>query len=265
MSACGISTRCPFRSPSSVHGADDTLGAVLRRRQIDLQPAARQTLGRRRADDAQLDALQRAQILRAREQPVHERVGGVAAGKHDPIELRHPRARGVERAVVVGRNDPDHRRFDRLGAHLLEALDELDRLFARPRHEHALAEQRTRIEPAQMIAQRDNASDDENGGPPVFGLLRDVDELVDRAGDRFLRRQRAVVDDRRRILTRPAVRQQRREDDRQLLRPGVAHDRAVEPREAVPVHRGACLALVFVSRTNVSVSPPPGYVIGIPA
>ena len=82
------------------------------------------------------------------------------------------RARVVERAVVFGRHDADHRRLDRFGAHRFEPIDELRRLLARARHEDALAEQRPRVEPAQVLAQRDDAADDEDRRAAVGRLLR---------------------------------------------------------------------------------------------
>ena len=50
-----------------------------------------------------------------------------------------------------------------VGAESREPVDELRRLFARPRHEHAPAEQRACVEPAQVLAQSDDAADDERG------------------------------------------------------------------------------------------------------
>ena len=60
----------------------------------------------------------------------------------------------VERGGVGDRRDADGGAFDRLRAQLLEPLDQLHRLLARPRHDDALAEQRPRVEPAQVLAQR---------------------------------------------------------------------------------------------------------------
>ena len=72
-------------------------------------------------------------------------------------------ARLVERPVIVGRDDVDERRFDGLGAVRFEQIDELARLLARTRHQHAAAEERPRVEPAQVIAQADDVADDEHG------------------------------------------------------------------------------------------------------
>ena len=159
------------------------------------------------------------------------------------------RARLVERAVVVGRHDADHRRLDRLGAQRFEPVDELGRLLARPRDQDALAEQRPRVEPAQVLAQRGDAADDEDrraaGRSTASTRSRD---LLERAGDRLLRRQRAVVDERRR--NRPAAgraRGARCSMCGSCCGPGVADDRAVEPREARPVDRRARLAFVLVA------------------
>ena len=131
----------------------------------------RESLGRRRADDAELHAFQRAQVLRTREQPIDEGVDGVRAREHDPVELAGVRAGLVERAVVVGRHDADHRRFDRVGAHRLEPVDEFGGLLARPRDQDALAEERPRVEPPQVLAQRRDASDDEDRGAAIGRLF----------------------------------------------------------------------------------------------
>ena len=149
------------------------------------------------------------------------------------------RARLVERRVVVGRHDADHRRLDRLGAQRLEPLDELGRLLARPRHQDALAEERPRVEPAQVLAQRRRRG--RRRGSPGAG--RSIARRVARSSSsvptmRLLRRQRAVVDD-----ARPSPRAGRPcetsdvEDVRQLIGTGVADDRAVELRQARPVDR----------------------------
>ena len=91
----------------------------------------------------------------------------VGARKNDPVEGARARAGIVERRVVVGRKDPDHRRLDRFGAHRFEQVHELARLLARPRHQDALAEQRPRVEPPQVLAERRDTPDDENRRTPI--------------------------------------------------------------------------------------------------
>ena len=226
---------------------EDGVGAVLARHQIHLEPVARQPVGRRRPDDAQLHALELAQIVRRPQQPVDERIDGVRARENDPVERAGPGARLVERTVVVGRHNPDHRRFDRLGAHRLDELDQLGRLLARTRDEDAPAKQGPRVEPAQMLAERRDAAHHQNRRTAVGRLLHRACDLLERTEHRLLRRQRAVVDQRRGIPGRPSARQQRAQDVRQLLRPRVADNRAVETREARPVHRNVRLAIVLVA------------------
>ncbi len=155
-------------------------------------------------------------------------------------------ARLVERAVVVGRDDPDHRGFDRVGTHRLEPFDEPTRLLARPSHENALAEQRARVEPPQVFAQRGHATHHENRRPPLLRFLHRCQQLVNRADDRDLGGERAVIHNRRRVLARPAVRDQRSQHLRKLLRAGVTDDGAVEVREACPIDRRRRFAVVFV-------------------
>ena len=104
----------------------------------------------------------------------------------------------------------------------------------------------------------DDAADDEDGRTRGADASRALDQLCERAGDRLLGRQRAVVDDHRRSVGWPAVGDERVEDARQLLRPGVADDRAVEPRQAGPVDVGRRAALVLVPAHERDVSPPPG-------
>ena len=62
----------------------------------------------------------------------------------------------------------------------------------------------------------------------------------------LLRRQRAVVDQRRRFLRRAAVRQQRVGDGADLPRAGIAHQRAAEPGEPRPVHVRRLVDFAFV-------------------
>ena len=228
------------------HRAHDGLGAVLGRRQVDFEPVVPKPLGRRRAHHAQPGAGERAQVVRRSEQALHEDIHGVGARENDPVEGAGARAGIVERRIVVRRKNPNHRRLDRFGAHRLEQFHELARLLAWPRHQNALSEQRPRVEPPQVLSQRRDASHDENRRPPIGRLARQAKELVNRSEMRLLRRQRAVVDDRGGIFGRPAVRKERVENRRQLIRPRVADDGAVELRQAGPVDGGARLALVLV-------------------
>jgi hypothetical protein len=101
--------------------------------------------------------------------------------------------------------------------------------------------------PAQVFAQRHDPTDHQHGGAPIGALLDQLRDLAERAGDGLLRRERAVVDHRCGVFRRPSVREQRPQHPRQLLRPGVADQRAVEMRQAGPVDRGRRLALVFVA------------------
>jgi hypothetical protein len=98
-----------------------------------------------------------------------------------------------------------------------------------------------------VLAQCRDSADDEDRGAAIGRLFDGRDQLFDRAGDRLLRRQRPVVDDGRRIFRRAAVRDERRQHLRQLLRAGVADDGAVEVRETRPVDRRRRLPVVFVS------------------
>ncbi len=162
------------------------------------------------------------------------------------------RARLVERSVILRRHDADERRLDGLGAQSLERLHELRRLTAWTCDQNALAEQRTRIEPAQVLAERRDAADDQDGGAPVARLLHHPLDLLERTDRRLLGRQGAVVDERGRIVLRPAVREKCAQHVGQLIGTGVAHDRAVEPRQAGPVHCRApsCLRPHDPARTS---------------
>ena len=59
------------------------------------------------------------------------------------------------------------RRLDGLGAPLLEQVDQFAGLLPRPRDDHALAEQRPLVEPAQVIAQAGHLADHEHRGRAV--------------------------------------------------------------------------------------------------
>ena len=124
MSARGSRNRLPFRSPRAQR-VDDGLGAILLRRQVDLDAVAREPAGGRRSDRADLHAAERADVARSREQPRHEVIDAVGAREHDPVIGRRVGRRAIECRHVVGRSDPDRGRLDRLGAEILEQLDEL--------------------------------------------------------------------------------------------------------------------------------------------
>jgi hypothetical protein len=114
-----------------------------------------------------------------------------------------------------------------------------------------------------MVAKRRHAADDENGRQ-ARRLFCGARNFAQRARDGVLRRKRSVVDERRGIVFRVAVRQQRVENARELASARVADDRATEFCKAAPVdvrwsRWSSC------PRTNVSVLPPPGYVTGTPA
>jgi hypothetical protein len=154
---------------------------------------------------------------------------------------------GIERASVFRGQDADHRRDDRVRAHRFEPVDEVAALILGPRHEDPFSKQRPRIEPAQVLAQRDDASHDGDRRPAIGPLPGDLRHLPQCAGDRLLCRTGAVVDHRRRIVRRSSVCEQRVQHVRQLLRAGVADERAVDPCEARPIDRRRRLASVLVA------------------
>ena len=207
----------------------------------------RQPLGGGGTDHAQLDAAERAKVPSVPEQALDEGVDGIGARKNNPVERAGERTGVVQRTVVVGRQNPNHRRLDRVGAHRFETLDELGRLLAWPRHQNALAEQRSRVEPSQVLPQARDTPDHQNRRPPVARLARQAQQFVDRSDMGLLRRQRPVVDDCGGVLGRAAVRQERTEDRRHLFRAGIADDRAVKSRKARPVNRSPRLALILVA------------------
>ena len=88
------------------------------------------------------------------------------------------RSRAVE---VVELGHAQHRRLDGLGPRRLQQLDQLRRLVPRPRHQHAAAEQRPLIEPAQVIAQADDLADHERGGAVERRLGQRRRQLAERA------------------------------------------------------------------------------------
>ena len=140
-------------------------------------------------------------------------------------------ARRVERRRVGGGQDADRRQRDRLGALLLERVGELAGLLARAGHDDAPAEERPRVEPAQVLAQPDHRADDEQRRPIVAArapaMSPSVPSTVSCCG------VRGVVDERRRFVGGPAVREQRADDGADLPGAGVADERAAGPARCV--------------------------------
>ena len=83
-------------------------------------------------------------------------------------------------------------------------------------------------------------------GAPVVRRFHGRDDRVERADDRLLLGEGAAEDEGRGLVSRPAVAEERVHHLRQLGRPGIADDGAIEPRQAGPVHRGASFAVVLV-------------------
>jgi hypothetical protein len=184
--------------------------------------------------------------VRGSEQTLDERIDGVRAGQHDPIEHRDTLTDPVERPEVLGRHDANHRSFDGFGSHRLELVDELCGLFTWPSDEDPLAKQRPYIEPPQMLAKPGDAADDQHRRRAIGQRLRQFCDVVERANECLLCRKRSRVDDGRGVVRRPSVRQQRGDDLLEPLWPRVAHDRAVEFCQAAPVHVSPRLSVVFV-------------------
>jgi hypothetical protein len=94
-----------------------------------------------------------------------EQLDGVCA-RDDPLVAGRFRTsnRVAQLALVVRRHDLDHRQLDRLGALRRERAGEVACLPARARDEDALAEQRPRVEPAQLVAEPRDFADDGDGG-----------------------------------------------------------------------------------------------------
>ena len=223
---------CPRRSPVPLQRFGQRVGAELRRRRdrhgCRSAAAARRSTARRCTAGRPAGRARR----RAASSRCHEVVDRVGAREDDPVEVPASRARAVERRRILRRRDPDRRRRDRFGAALLEHVDQLACLLARSRDEDAPPEQRPVVEPAQMLAQPGHRADDQQRRPSIESA---------RVGDAFRACRRpcrcvgsvAVVDERRRFVGRAAVREQRRRDRAAICcAPGVADDRAVEPREA---------------------------------
>jgi hypothetical protein len=91
----------------------DGVRGVLGREEIDFQPVLGEALGGRWSDCAQFGPTERPKVQWRGQQPFHERLDGIGARKHDPVEASCFRARRIERRVVFRGNDSDHRRFDR--------------------------------------------------------------------------------------------------------------------------------------------------------
>ena len=134
-----------------------------------------------------------------------------------------------------------------LGAELLERLHQLPGLLARPRDDDALAEQRPRVEPAQVLAQAGHAADDEHRR-----VLESRAARACAAARRACRRSSPAPAACRRRRARPTRRPDQPCDSSastiagSCSRPGVADDRAAQSRQARPVDVRLARVLVLV-------------------
>ncbi len=173
--------------------------------EIDLQTEPGEPRGRTWPDGAQLGVGERSHVARARQQSIHEGVRTVRAGEHNPVVPGGPRAHVVQQAVILGRHHLDERRFNGFGAFRFEKLHELARLIARSGHEHAAAEERPGVKPAEMLAQRHDRADDQQCGAGRRLLMDSSGEFLQRTSNGLLGQQRSVGDDGRGLGRRTAV------------------------------------------------------------
>ena len=195
-------------------------------------PAARRCRGRRRTVARRAARARRADDASRR---LHEGVDRVGAREHDPVEIADAVARLVERrrnrpAAECGSAAPrsaaapseSSRRASSAACSFGRVTSMRLPNSGRESNQRRCSRSALTRPTTRMAAQRRR-------------MLHHRLDLAQRAGDGSLRRQRAVVDQRGRLVVRPAVRDQRAQDVRELARAGVADDRAVETRQAVPV------------------------------
>ncbi len=206
-----------------------------------------QTVRRCRSNGAQPDAFELPNVAGARLQSPHERVHAVRARKHHPVEAGYLGNGLIDRGVVFRWQHAYRRRLHGFSAQGLQSLYDVARLLTRARHEHPLPEQRPFIEPSQMLSERRHAADDEDGRTLVRRLLGNGFQFVKRALDGLLSWERAVVNNRRRLVLGPSVRDERMEDAGQLAGTGITHDRTFQPRQARPVHLRQRVFFVLVA------------------
>ena len=95
---------------------------------------------------------------------------------------------------------PEQRVVDQyFGAVLLQEHGHVVRLLVGVHDQRPTTEKRTRVEPAQVLAEIDDAPDDQQRGADRL-LFDRAREFRQRARDGALRRERALKDDRRRLV-----------------------------------------------------------------
>ena len=159
----------PLRSPRRRQRVDDGFGPEFGRRQVDADAVSR---------DAARRSTDRSVQMRT---PFSSRTSLVASSRSMKYSTPLPLVKTIqskvdassqarlERVGILRRRNLNRRRRNRLGAALLEHLDELARLFERARDDDPLAEERPLVEPAQMLAQAGDGADDQQRGDAVAG------------------------------------------------------------------------------------------------
>ena len=236
MSARGSRMRRPFRLARCLSARRQRFRPELRGRQIDADAVPLQARRGGRPDGAESHALQIAHVA-DREQPPHEVIHGVRAREDDPVEgSRRSRTRRPAPAGSSGAAMRIAWARDRLGAALLEHVDQLARLFARARDDDAAAEERPVVEPAQVLRRPATAPTTSSAGTLGIARARMVPSVPSTVRCEGSRR---VVDERGGFVRRTAVREQRLRHRPNLPRAGVTHDRAGRARPAAPSPRRA--------------------------
>ena len=261
MSARGSSTFSPLTVARSASAREHRFGAYSAGVRSTFRPCRASRSAVAGPTHAELDAA--------------ERSADPAARRAADRRTRRPRSRSRTRSSRTGRRARRRRRAarsppaGRSGSSALRSparpspRGDRPAPFAcglRPRTRDALAEQRPRVEPAQVLAQGDQTRrrPESPGGARSSGRPRCSSRRACQPA-RLLRRQRAVVDDRGRVLRGSAVRDQRVQHLGELLRSGVADERAIEARQAASSPpTAATLPSSSWPRMKVSVSPPPG-------
>ena len=230
--------------------AGDALHSQLRNYDVGFEAARCELFPRRRADRADGGPRQGARIARAAHQRIQEPRGRDRRFEHDPVEAIDRSRGAIDRFGIVGRRHAERGRQHCFGAEILERVRQFTRALGRSRQDDALAEQRPRVEPAQVIAQSRHFTHDEQrrvilsrlpgpgrapAAPPTVPVTVRCDGV------------RAPINQRGGIVAGPALIDERAEHAGHEPRSRKTHDRAVERRERAPVETRDRIDFVFVT------------------
>ena len=216
--------------------------------------------GRGRADGADRRVAERAHVAWALKQGAEEAGDAVGRLEDDPIEAVDVGGGPIHGLRIVRRSEAERRRFDRLAAQVLDAIDEFLCLFVRSGDDDPPPEERPLVEPAQVVAERGDLADHENRDVRSRIGRQPVEQFGEGARRGLLARQRAAPHERRRRVGGRAMVDERAKNLGRQPRIGVADEGAIErdERRPIDVRHGVRVAFRLRPRTQHDESSPPG-------